>query len=183
MSSASAAGLTYLGRSSACAAGAHLECGHVSYAVGPVPGHRAETRIWLCRCSCHAACPLARRKGEVPVTVWQQRCVCPGAEQARTAQDDPRELLPRYEDWWKTYESDQRLRSQARAEAFNAARGAASGKTRDEIRELYIAELRARGQEIPQESFLEATVDSLSGDLRAARRGIWKWVRHEFFPG
>lgn len=183
MSSASAAGLTYQGRSRACARGAHLECGHVSYAAGPVPGHRMDSDVLLCRCSCHAACPLTRRKGAVPVAVWQQRCVCPGAEQTRTTPGDPHELLPRFEDWWETYKSDQRLRSQAQAEAFNAARNAAPGKTRDQIRELYTAELQARDLEIPQEPLLEARVESLSGEPRAARRKIWNWVKHEFFPG
>jgi hypothetical protein len=36
----------------------------------------------LCRCACHAACPLA---GE-PTTaqaVWDERCACPGADRAR----------------------------------------------------------------------------------------------------
>ena len=65
------------GRSRACADDAHRVCGHVSFASPPVPGHHAESTIVLCRCSCHRACPLARRKEAVPVTVWQRRCACP----------------------------------------------------------------------------------------------------------
>jgi hypothetical protein len=173
VSSAGAAG-TAPGRSRACAGDAHQACGHVSFASPPVPGHRAESTIMLCRCSCHSACPLARRKETVTVTVWQRRCACPGAEHARTSQGDPAESLPGFEEYWGTYKSESRQRSEARNEAFNAARGAASGKTRDEIRDLYIAELRARGLEIPSEPLLAAAVDLLGGDPRAGLGKIWK---------
>jgi hypothetical protein len=44
---------------------------------------------------------------------------------------------------------------------------------------LYIAELRARGLEIPSEPFLAAAVDLLSGDARAGLGKIWKWVRRD----
>ncbi len=64
VSSAGAAG-TAPGRSRACASDAHQACRHVSFASPPVPGHRAESTIMLCRCSCHRACPLARRKETV----------------------------------------------------------------------------------------------------------------------
>lgn len=104
--SASASHLAYQGRSRACAHGVHLECGHVSFASGPVRGRRGRSDVVLCRCACHSECALARRAGTVPVTVWQERCACPGSEQARAAQE-PLELLPRFEDWWKTYKSDQ----------------------------------------------------------------------------
>lgn len=177
VSSAGAAG-TAPGRSRACAGDAHQACGHVSFASPPVPWHRAESTIMLCRCSCHRACPLARRKETVAVTVWQRRCACPGA--ARTSQGDPAESLPGFEEYWGTYKSESRQRSEARNQAFNAARGAASVKTRDEIRDLYIAELRARDLEIPSEPLLAAAVDLLSGDPRAGLGKIWKAALRTF---
>ena len=61
--------------------------------------------------------------------------------------------------------------------------GAAAGKTRDEIRDLYIAELRARGLETPPEPLLGAAIDMLSGDPRAGRGKIWKAVLREFLRG
>ena len=64
-------------------------------------------------------------------------------------------------------------------DAFNGARSASAGKTRDEIQDLYIAELRARGLEIPSEPFLAVAVDLLSGDARAGLGKIWKWVRRD----
>ena len=88
-------------------------------------------------------------------------------------------MLPGWQEYRETYESGSRRRSRARKDAFHAARGASSGKTRDEIQDLYIAELRARGLEIPSEPFLAAAVDLLSGDARAGLGKIWKWVRRD----
>lgn len=167
------------GRSRACAGSAHQVCGHVSFAIPPRPGRRRESTIVLCRCSCHRACPLARRKGDVPGTVWQLRCSCPGAEDARTSQGDPGEALPTGDEYRETYKSELRLRSEARKETFKATRAAVSGKTRDEVRDLYIAELVARGLEIPREPLLEANIDMLCGGPRAGLGRIWEMMRHE----
>jgi hypothetical protein len=60
--------------------------------------------------------------------------------------------------------------SKARREAFLAARRAATGKSRDEIRELYVAELRSRGLEPPSEPFLAATVEHIAGNPVPATR-------------
>jgi hypothetical protein len=57
--------------------------------------------------------------------------------------------------------------------------GAAPGKNRGEIRDLYIAELRARGQEIPPEPFLEADVDLLRGHSMRGLKRLWE-IRNPF---
>lgn len=175
-------GIPAPGRSRACADDAHQVCGHVSAAI-PGARQRPESTIILCRCSCHKACPLARRKEAVPVTAWQQRCACPGAEHARTTQGDPCESLPGFEEFWETYQRESRQRSEAHKDALKAARTAAPGKTRDEIRDLYIAELRVRGLEIPPEPLLGAAIDLLSGDPRAGLGKIWKTVLRTFTDG
>jgi len=172
-------GGTATGRSRTCTGDAHQACGHVRFASPAVPGRRAESSVMLCGCSCHRACPLSGRKEAVPVTVWQRRCACPGLEHERTSQGDPGDFLPGWEEYRETYEFESRRRSQARKDAFNAARSASSGKTRDEIQDLYIAELRARGLEIPSEPFLAAAVDLLSGDARAWPGKLWKWVQRD----
>jgi hypothetical protein len=61
-------------------------------------------------------------------------------------------------------------RSRSRKEAFDAARANAPGKSREEVRELYEAELHARGLEIPPEEFLAAEVDAIAGDYRPLMR-------------
>ena len=137
----------------------------------------------LCRCSCHRPCPLARRKETVAATVWRRRCACPGAEDAHTSQRDPAESLPGFEEYWGTYKWQSRQRSEAWDQAFNAARIAAPGKTRDEIRDLYIAELRARGLEIPSEPLLGAAIDLLSGNPRAGLWKIWETALCTFADG
>ncbi|HCU91828.1 MAG TPA: hypothetical protein DHU96_03465 [Actinobacteria bacterium] len=116
----------------------------------------------------------------MPVTVWQRRCACPGAEDARTKRGDPGESLPGPEEYWETYQRDSRQHSEARKDAFTAARSAALGKTRDEIRDLYLTELRARGLEIPREPLVGATIDVLSGDPRAGLRKTWKTALRMF---
>jgi len=58
----------------------------------------------------------------------------------------------------------QQQTDQARREAFQAARRAAAGKSRDELRELYLAELQARGVEPPSEQVLAATVEHIAGN-------------------
>jgi hypothetical protein len=171
------------GRSRACAGDAHKTCGHVGFASPPVPGRCAESTIVLCRCSCHRVCPLARRKGTVPATVWQPRCACPGAEHARTSHGNPGEALSGFEEFWKTYKAESRQRSEARKEAFNAALGAASGKPDNEIRDPYIAGLRTRGLEIPSEPLLGAAVDVLSGHPGTGLRKISKAALRTFSSG
>ena len=132
----------------------------------------------LCPYSCHRACSLGRKE-EVTVTAWQRRCACPGREHERASHGDPIESLPGYEEWGETFESEMRRRSQPRKEAFDAARSAASGKTREEIEDLYVAELGARGVEIPPGQLLSADVDFLSGDARAGLGKVWKYLWRE----
>ena len=107
----------------------------------------------------------------------------PGAEDARTQHGDPGESLPGFEEFRETFQRESRQRSEARTDALKAARRAAPGKTRDEIRNLYISELRARGLEIPPESLLEAAIDMLNGDPRAGLRKIWKTALRTFTDG
>jgi hypothetical protein len=64
-------------------------------------------------------------------------------------------------------------RSRARKEAFQAARAKAAGKGRDEIREIYVAELTARGLKKPSDAVLDAVVDGISGNpLPTARLAV-----------
>ena len=168
------------GRSRACADETHQACGHVSAAI-PGARPRREATILLCRCACHEACPLARRKLDgVPVTVWRQRCTCPGAEQARTTQRDPCELLPGFEEFRETLEREAQQRSEASKDALQAARTAAPGKTRDEIRELFAAELRARGLKVPPDRLLEVAVDMITGEPRTGLGKLWRTVLRTF---
>ncbi len=52
--------------------------------------------------------------------------------------------------------------SAARREAFEAARAARAGKSREQIRELYVAGLRARGLIVPAGVVLDATADAIA---------------------
>jgi hypothetical protein len=72
-------------------------------------------------------------------------------------------------DFGKMWE-DRRRRTRAYREASQAAHARTAGKGRDEIREIYIAELKARGLTRPNDTVLDAIVDRMSGNpLPAAR--------------
>jgi hypothetical protein len=47
-------------------------------------------------------------------------------------------------------------------EAFESTRAAASGKGHAEIREIYLAELRARGLALPSDLVLDANADAIA---------------------
>jgi len=97
---------------------------------------------------------------------WRESCTCPGAEQERRRLDEDGVEFP---DFGKM-RAEARRRSRARKEAFESARALAAGKTRDEIREIYLAELNARSLTIPRDDLLEAVVDRIGGNpLPAAR--------------
>lgn len=161
-------------RSLACASGTHQECGHVSIGMRRKPSpDRLESIIALCRCSCHAACPLAGRM-PVPLTVWQQLCPCPGGQRHRAWKDDPDEPWPGFREEQDRGEREWQNYMAARKQAFEATQAAAAGKTRDELRDLYIAELRARGQEVPLRPDLDVELEFLSGH---PLRALWKMRR------
>jgi hypothetical protein len=67
--------------------------------------------------------------------------------------------------------------SQARREAFDAAKAQAAGKTREQIRDLYMAELRARGLDMPPDQTLDAEVDAIAGYYRPAMRLMGQALR------
>jgi hypothetical protein len=132
------------GRSRAWADGLHEDCAHVSLGMRrPMLPHRLESTVCLCRCTCHAMCPLADRM-PVSLTVWQQLCKCEGGEPYRTWKEDPDEPSPGFKEYREESQRESRERSEARRQARQAARDAVAGKNRDEMRDAYIAELRAR---------------------------------------
>jgi hypothetical protein len=156
----------------------HRDCGHVSVGMRkPVSRDRLQSTIILCGCACHAACPLADQ-APVPLTVWQQLCTCPGGERYRVWKEDPGEPWPGSKEAREESQRKNRRRAEARRQAFEAARDAAHGKTRDQVRDLYIAGLRARGQEVPPGRLLEAELEFLTGHLLRAlwKMKIWKQV-------
>jgi hypothetical protein len=160
------------GRSMACAADSHQDCGHLSGAIRRRVSRRLESAISLCRCPCHAACPLAAR-APVPLTIWQQLCTCPGAARQRAWKEDADEPWPGAREQRDRDQREWQERRDARKEAFRAVRAAARGKTRSEIRDLYIAELRARGLDISPEPFLDAEIDVLTGNLLRGFKKFW----------
>jgi len=89
---------------------------------------------------------------------WHDSCTCPGAAAGRARWEQAGVDLT--VDVWELA----RQRQQARREAFNAARAQAAGKSHEQVREIYVAELRARHQEVPAPEALAATVAAIGGN-------------------
>jgi hypothetical protein len=164
-----------LNRTSACARGTHDEWPHMlGYGGGFNPGRlRLESGIWLCACDCHASCPVASgTRLTVPAGTWRESCTCPGAEAQRISLDEAGVEFPDFGE----VRAKAKRQSQSRREAFRAARAKAAGMSREEVKDLYVAELRARGQDMPSEEALDASVAALTGNYRPTARNMGRLV-------
>jgi hypothetical protein len=138
--------------SPACVEGMHEECGHWHGAGSAFSFRRLRREGFtiLCRCDCHSSCPVTSEKNTVADQAWRQSCTCPGAEAVRRMRDEFGILPFDFRDlrgmWAK---SRNELRS--RREAFKAAQASAAGQDREQLKDLYAAELRARGLKMPGE--------------------------------
>lgn len=102
----------------------------------------------------------------VPMKAWYTSCTCPGADQERQRLDAAGIEFRDCSD----LRDDARRHSQARKDAFAAARAGAAGQSREQVRASYVAELQDRGVQVPAEPVLEAIVDRIKGNpLPAAR--------------
>jgi hypothetical protein len=149
--------------SAACIREEHGDCAHLAAMGGGFNPRRLrlEAGAGLCPCSCHSSCPVALsdKRITVPLKTWHESCTCPGAEQERRRLDEAGADLRGFDE----RREDARGRSRARREAFQAAQARATGRGRDEIREIYIAELNARDLPIPRDAILDLAVDNISG--------------------
>jgi hypothetical protein len=156
-------------RSRACLRNQHEVCPHFAGVGGGINPRRLrpEFGAGLCPCTCHTSCPvtITTRRLTIPVKTWYDSCTCPGADQERRSLDDAGGI-PDFGALWE----ESRNRSRARREAFAATKARATGLSREEIRQAYIAELHARNLNIPAAPILDAAVDSITGNpLPAAR--------------
>lgn len=87
------------------------------------------------------------------------------------AADARDETEPELSDFGERYEQTCQ-RSRARREAFETVRARAAGKSRDQIREMYVAELTSRGVAIPAELILNAVVERIAGNPAPAGRAL-----------
>ncbi len=157
-------------RTPACSRDAHVYCPHLFGIGGGLNPRRLrlEFGAGLCRCSCHESCPvrLTAKRMTVPAKAWYASCTCPGADRERQRMDDAGVEIPDFGEHLR--EAQRRL--DARKEASEATRARAAGRGRDEIREIYVEELRSRGLRVPPDRFLDAAVDNINGNpLPSAR--------------
>lgn len=163
-------GSGYPPRSRSCHGNRHADCGHL---LGVARRWDARPAVLLCLCTCHSGCALAGRLPLVTREVWQAQCICPGTDLAAGKLDEAERDAPDFGDFQRQWrerrersarQSQQRraARREAKREAFEAARAAGAGKSRAQIREIYVAELRARGLALPSDLVLDATADAIA---------------------
>jgi hypothetical protein len=150
-----------------CTHGNHQDCSHVNGLGGGINPRRLRPEFGaaLCPCPCHASCPatITTRRMTIPLKTWYDTCTCPGADRRHFDDAGP---PPDFSTQWE----EARARSRASREAFAATKARAAGLDREQIRQAYIAELRARSLKIPPDPVLKVAVDSLMGNpLPAAR--------------
>jgi hypothetical protein len=144
-------------RSRSCLTGTHEDCGHLgSTSYDLWDGGRPS--LLLCQCGCHSTCSLAGRLPLVSRVIWVGLCTCPGTELAEDKLDEAEREAPEFPDLEQLVRERQEQRTRERQEekaamraALEATRAAAAGKSRAQIREIYLAELRARGLTVPSE--------------------------------
>jgi hypothetical protein len=128
---------------------------------------RIEAGAGLFTCACHESCPVAEEmRLTVPFRDWRTQCTCAGAGALRQQLDHAGIDFP---DMSEQIE-ERRRRSRARRDAVQAVRAASGGKTRDEIRQLYIDEMRSRCLDLPGDDVVDAHLDFMAGNPVPAMR-------------
>jgi hypothetical protein len=149
-------------RTPACRRAAHVDCPHFhGFGGGFNPRRlRLEFGQQLCKCSCHASCPVRYEPRRLTVSkkAWYTSCTCPGAEVARQRLDDAGIEVRDFDEVME----EKRRRRIAGREAVEATRARAAGRSREEIREIYIAERRAKNLKVPEERVLDAVVEYIT---------------------
>jgi hypothetical protein len=72
-------------RSLACQAGSHDDCSHTVGAGGGFNPRRRRLEFGteICKCPCHADCPVTSDRLTVDDQIWRASCTCPGAPALR----------------------------------------------------------------------------------------------------
>ena len=143
----------------ACLEGMHEECGHwqgIGSALNPRRLRRERFAI-LCGCDCHSSCLVTNEKNTVGDLAWRRSCTCPGAEAFRRMLDEVVGLPFGVRDFAEMW-AESRHEFKSRREAFKAAQASAAGQDREQLKDLYTAELRSRGRKIPGDAALDAAI-------------------------
>ena len=138
------------------------------FTVGFYPSQRV---VGLCVCQCHSSCPVTIRREVMPLRAWRGLCTCPGVEDylaGRGELDWDQAVVPDYGE----HEAQQRRNWLERREALDVVRAGAAGMSREQIRDMYVAELRARGLEVPPDALLNAQAALIAGDYGLAGRAL-----------
>jgi hypothetical protein len=135
----------------ACIVGEHENCPHLN-GYGSMLNLRRlrfEPSALLCKCDWHSSCPLTGKRAFVREKIWRESCTCPGAEDEQPRRD-PAAV-------------EARRPPQPLHEVGEAVRARAAGLSPEQIKDLFKAEFRARGLDMPREEVLNVMVKVITG--------------------
>lgn len=166
--------------SSICVSDKHGDCYHVY--GGPLPGS-PHAGSYLCLCGCHSGCPL---RGMAPDDISRKLCKCPGMIAQREATQNPtesatgssRKISTLIEGIQVAREARNQQRQRRGAERVVAA--AAVGKSREEVRGMFLAEFARRGLTPPPQPRLDNLVDTYRTEDPAERQRLIQEGREMF---
>jgi hypothetical protein len=103
----------------------------------------------------------------MPLGTWRELCTCPGAAGFDVGLDqDEMVVIPDRGE----HEARGEWEHRARREALDVVRAGSAGMSREQVRDLFVAELQARGAEVPPDVILDGYLRVMtSGYLPAAR--------------
>jgi hypothetical protein len=155
--------------SRACVRGAHDDCPHFCGVDGGLNPRRLRLEFGaaLCKCGCHSACPITGNS--MPFRSGPGARRVPARARSRNAPGRLR-LARSARTSGSTWSSASGTLARATRHSTHTVRAEAAGRSHEEIRNLYVAELRARGLDIPPDECLDATVDAITGDYRSSVR-------------
>ena len=160
-----------------CLEGMHEECGHWlgSGSVRNPRRLRRERFAILCGCDCHSSCLVTDEKNTAGDLGWRQSCTCPGAEAVRRMLDEVVGLPFGVRDFAEMW-AESRHEFKSRREAFKAAQASAVGQDREQLKDVYVAELRSRGRKIPGDDVLDVAIAAHMDSYPTGVRFVWREV-------
>jgi hypothetical protein len=157
-------------RSPACESDSHRECPHGFARGGGFNPRRFRLEFGhvLCRCDCHQSCPLSGRRAAVSPALWRDCCVCPGAAATQARMAGLGIEVPDF----RADLAERRRKSELRRAAASQVRASAAGRSREQVRQLYLAALAERGLPAPADRVLEISLDALTGHYGSSVREL-----------
>jgi len=99
---------------------------------------------------------------------WRELCTCPGAVGFDVRLDRDRVVIPDLGE----YQARALRDHLARKEALDVVRAGSAGMSREQVRDLFVAEMQARGAEVPPDVILDGYLRMMTSSYLPAARFV-----------